>query len=441
MDLKIISLIGIFLGMACLIYLVFRGISILIVAPLASAVIAVLSGENIISILTGPYIEGFVDFAQKNFFIFFFSAIFGKLMGECGAAQSIAYKFSHVVKRLPQKYQKVAAVLSLVLLSLTFTLCGISAFVVVFTLVVIARKLFEEMDVPWRFYTCAPLGSGVIAQSMIPGTPSVHNLIPTQYLGTTPTAAPTIGIICAIVAACIGTVYITHIIRKAERAGEGFLPSGQLIKETDMIADEDPKIPLLKCFLPSILLLITLNILKQDAVTALIVGIIAIYIVFFKTLHGRMIKALTAGAQNSINTVVSVCSTVGFGVVATSVGGYDFLLTALNHIPGPPIVQMIVAINVCAGVSGSSSGGLGIAFSTMTDQFLASGLNPEVIHRVAVIASCGLDSLPHTNGLITDLSVTKLTHRQAYAHYGFLTVVTPLICVTIAAILAELGVV
>ncbi len=441
MDIKILSLIGIFLGIACLIYLVFRGISILIVAPLAAVLIGLLSGNNLVDTLTGPYMDGFVDFAKKNFFIFFFSAIFGKLMGECGAAQSIAYKFSRAVKKLPEKYQKVAAVLSLVLLSLTFTLCGISAFVVVFTLVVIARKLFEEMDVPWRFYTCAPLGSGVIAQSMIPGSPSVHNLIPTQYLGTTPMASPVLGVICAVIAACIGTAYITHIVRKAERAGEGFFPSGELIKKTDLIADEDPHIPLLKCFLPSILLLLTLNVLKQDAVTALIVGIASIYIIFFKTLKGRMLKALTAGAQNSINTVVSVCSTVGFGMVATSVVGYDYLVSALDNIPGPPIVQMIVAINLCAGVSGSSSGGLGIAFSTMTDRFLASGLDPQIIHRVAVIASCGLDSLPHTNGLITDLSVTKLTHRQAYAHYGFLTVVTPLICVTVAAILVQLGIV
>lgn len=152
-----------------------------------------------------------------------------------------------------------------------------------------------------------------------------------------------------------------------------------------------------------------------------------------------MIESLTGGAQNAVSTTMNVCSVVGFGVVATSVGGYDFLVGALENMPGPPIVQMIVAINVCAGVSGSSSGGLGIAFSTMTERFLATGLDPQVIHRVAVIASCGLDSLPHTTGLINDLSVTKLNHRQAYAHYGFLTVVIPLICVTIAAILAQFG--
>ena len=439
MDFQILSLIGIMLGVACLIFLVFRSISILIVAPLASVVIALFSGDNIVTGLTGPYIEGFVNFAQSNFFIFFFSAIFGKLMGDCGAAQSIAYKFARVVKKLPDRYQKVSAVLSLVVLSLIFTLCGISSFVVVFTLVAIAKKLFEEVDVPWRFYTCAPLGSGVIAQSMIPGSPSIHNIIPTEYLGTTTMAAPVIGLICSVVAAIIGTAYITHIVRKADRNGEGFLPSGTLIKQTEIKADEDPQIPLLKCLAPSILLLIILNVLKQDAVTALIAAIIATYVLFFKTLKGHMIESLTGGAQNAVSTTMNVCSVVGFGVVATSVGGYDFLVGALENMPGPPIVQMIVAINVCAGVSGSSSGGLGIAFSTMTERFLATGLDPQVIHRVAVIASCGLDSLPHTTGLINDLSVTKLNHRQAYAHYGFLTVVIPLICVTIAAILAQFG--
>lgn len=441
MNLEILSLIGIILGVICLIFLVFKGVSVMIVAPFSAMVIAAFSGENIVNILTGPYIDKFVEFAQSNFFIFFFSAIFGKMMGDCGAAESIAYRCATVARKLPQKYQKVSAVLSLVVLSLLFTLGGISSFVVVFTLVAIARKLFEELDVPWRFYTCAPLGSGVIAQSMIPGSPSIHNIIPTEYLGTTTMAAPTIGIICAVVAAVVGVSYIIFIVKRAEYKGEGFLPSGLLISQMDLREKGDPKIPLLKCFLPSILLLIILNVLKQSAVTALLAAIVATFILFYKELKEGILNSLSAGAQNAVNTTVNVCAVVGFGGAATSVIGYSFLIEALEKVPGPPIVQMIVAINIAAGVTGSSSAGLGITFSNMTDRFLATGLDPQVIHRIAVIASCGLDSLPHTTSLINDLSVTKLTHKQAYAHFGFLTVMVPLVCMIVAAVLAQIGIV
>ena len=38
----------------------------------------------------------------------------------------------------------------------------------------------------------------------------------------------------------------------------------------------------------------------------------------------------------------------------------------------------------------------------------------EVLHRVAAMASGGMDTLPHNGAVITLLAVTGLTHRQAY---------------------------
>ncbi len=58
----------------------------------------------------------------------------------------------------------------------------------------------------------------------------------------------------------------------------------------------------------------------------------------------------------------------------------------------------------------------------------ASGISPEVLHRVASMASGGMDTLPHNGAVITLLAVTGLTHRQSYPQIFVVT------CIKTAAV-------
>ena len=69
-------------------------------------------------------------------------------------------------------------------------------------------------------------------------------------------------------------------------------------------------------------------------------------------------------------------------------------------------------------------------------QFLALGLNPEVIHRIASLATAGLDVLPHNGAVITALAVVGLTHKEAYKPIFMLAVLTPLFTNAIALVVA-----
>ena len=42
------------------------------------------------------------------------------------------------------------------------------------------------------------------------------------------------------------------------------------------------------------------------------------------------------------------------------------------------------------------------------------GIDPELLHRVAVLSSGTLDSLPHNGTVLTVLQVSGLTHRESY---------------------------
>ena len=77
-----------------------------------------------------------------------------------------------------------------------------------------------------------------------------------------------------------------------------------------------------------------------------------------------------------------------------------------------------VTVTTLAGITGSASGGLSIALAAMSETFIkmaeAAQIPLEVVHRIASMASGGMDTLPHNGAVITLLAVTGLTHRQSY---------------------------
>lgn len=363
-------------------------------------------------------------------------------MGECGAARAIAIKVSKLVRKFPGK-EKPMSVISLILICTILTYGGISSFVVVFTLVAIAKDLFLELDIPWHMYTCSVAGSGLWTMTMLPGTPSVQNQVPITYLGTTAMAAPALSMFAVLVSAIMVFGYVFWMCGRCERRNEHFEPSGTEILKVplgeDLSSDNLPNLFL--CLIPCIVLFIVMNILKQGAVVGLMAGCVTCILLFHEKFTIVNLKNyIAAGGANSTNAVMAACAASGFGGVVASVSGYTLVLNSLANIPGPEIFQLIVAINVAAGVTGSASSGLNIAFGSLGDRFLASGLSPEIIHRMACISSGGLDTLPHCSTVVNTLSVTKLTYAQGYKHYGVMTVIIPLITVIICGILVGAGV-
>ena len=88
------------------------------------------------------------------------------------------------------------------------------------------------------------------------------------------------------------------------------------------------------------------------------------------------------------------------------------------NMPGSILFSEAVAVNVLAGATGSASGGMSIALEALAPQYLEKAasisLNPEYLHRIASLASGGLDTLPHNGAVLTLLAVSKCTHKESY---------------------------
>ena len=178
------SLLGIVLGLVLLMFLAYRGYSIIWVAPVCAVVVAVLSGYAILDAYIGDYMKGMADYVFQWFPAFFLGAVYGKIMDLTGSARSLA---NALVKLIGSRF----AVLAVVLPCLLMTFGGISLFVVVFVIYPMGYSIYRAADLPRTLLPGAiATGAFGITMTAIPGTPQIQNMIPTQYYGTTAMAAP-----------------------------------------------------------------------------------------------------------------------------------------------------------------------------------------------------------------------------------------------------------
>jgi len=120
---------------------------------------------------------------------------------------------------------------------------------------------------------------------------------------------------------------------------------------------------------------------------------------------------------------------VGYGNVVSALPGFAAVRDFLLNIPGTPLISEAIAVNMLAGITGSASGGMSIALAAMGEHYLKLanqiGLSPELLHRVASMASGGFDTMPHNGAVITLLAICGMNHKQSYPDIGMTSLVIP----------------
>jgi H+/gluconate symporter-like permease len=402
-----LSVIGIIASLLFIVVLALRGWHIILIAPMAVIVTAMFSGMEILPLLTGPYMKGFVSYASKFYLVFLAASIFGKAMEDSGAARSIALGILRVIGRDSQ--YKVLLAVAAITLALTYG--GVSLFVVIFAVIPIARPLFRELDVPWHLFVAAFMfGMGSITMTMIPGTPSIINIMPTKYMASSTVSAPLLGLLAAAVLVVFNLWYLRFALARATARGEGF--SGP---ETPAPVEECAVPVVWLCLLPPATLIILLNVVKLDVLIAM-TSATAVCLALFRTRYANVLDTLNRGAVNTVVPIVNTCADVGYGMSIAATTGFQSVSAWLLALPGHPIISLSIATNIMAGISGSASGGLGIIMETIVPKYLALGLSPDLVHRISVMSAGAFDALPHNGVVITTLAVTGLTHAAAYRH-------------------------
>ena len=476
------GLLGILIALGLLIWLAYRGWSILLLAPGAAILAAALAGEPLLAHWTQTFMASAAQFVMQFFPIFLLGALFGKLMEDSGSVTSIA-------KYMTERLGHERAVLAVVLAGAIVTYGGVSLFVAFFVIAPMAHQLFRTAAIPRRLMPAAiALGTTTFTMSALPGTPAIQNAIPMPFFGTTPFAAPGLGFIAALVMFGFGMWWLGRAERSARAKGEGYgadVPNENaaedlLVRERATTAStfdppeavhgrpSDVGPPIALAALPLVIvvavnLLMSLFVLpRMDAsflakvewgstslaavggvwavVTALAVAIVVLIAINYRRLPALR-DSMDAGANASVLPVLSVASLVGFGSVVAALPAFALVRDWVLGIEGGPLVSLAVATNVLASLTGSASGGLTIALDALGSTYLKiaheQGINPGLLHRVAVIGAGTLDSLPHNGAVVTLLAVCNSTHRESYLDIVMVSIVGGLLALAVVIVLGS----
>lgn len=478
------SLLGIVVALAALIFLAFRGWSVLLLAPASALIAALFSGEPLLAHWTQTFMGSAARFVAQFFPLFLLGALFGKLMEDSGSVSAIA---EAMTRRLGAR----RAVLAVVLAGAIVTYGGVSLFVAFFVLVPMAQALFKAAEIPRRLMPAAViLGTSTFTMTALPGTPAIQNAIPMPFFGTTPFAAPGLGVVAAVIMLGSGLWWLRRAEARARRAGEGYggqdgaavaiVAAGERLREHATTAREfDPAElahggqsrdapPLALAALP-LVIVVAVNLLtslvvlpRLDfafladerwggtslsavagvwSVAAALAAACAVLIVVNRSRLGALRETMDAGANASVLPVVSVASLVGFGAVIAALPAFAAVRDWVLGIEGGPLVSLAIATNVLAALTGSASGGMTIALDTLADTYLALaaqlGIDPGLMHRVAVIGSGTLDTLPHNGAVVSLLALCGTTHRDSYFDIVMVGIVGPIVALIVVIALGE----
>jgi H+/gluconate symporter-like permease len=476
----VIGLLGILLALGLLIWLAYRGISVLILGPVMALFAAAFSLQPGLATYTQILMPAAGQFIITYFPLFLLGAVFGRLMDDSGSARIIA-------DRIVMRLGTAQAIPAVVLACAVLTYGGVSLFVVAFAIYPVAVALFRRADIPKRLIPATvALGAFTFTMTALPGTPAIQNAIPMPHFGTTPFAAPGLGIIAALVMAAFGLWWLLRQSTRAAAAGEGYgqhadnnidvdeerrdlaFEGGYDLREIDTALQPNPP-GFLLAILP-IIVVIALNLVLSvhlfpamdtsylaevrfgatdiasvrgiwAIIVALTLAIVLIVIVNWSRLQ-RLRESLSDGANASVLPIFNTASLVGFGAVVAGLPAFEAVRSTLDGLGAGPVVSLAISTSVLAGLTGSASGGMSIALEAVGADYLALarevGISADLLHRVTTLATGSLDSLPHNGAVVSLIGICGLTHRDSYKDIAMVAVVGPLlalICVlTISAL-------
>jgi H+/gluconate symporter-like permease len=480
-----LGLVGVLAALGLLIGLAYRGWSVLLLAPAAALAAALFAGDPLLAHWTQTFMGSAAAFIAQFFPIFLLGALFGKLMDDSGSVRSIA---RHIGAKLGAR----RAVLAVVIAGAAVTYGGVSLFVAFFVLVPMAQALFREANIPRRLMPAAiVLGTSTFTMSALPGTPAIQNAIPMPFFGTTPFAAPGLGIVASAIMLGLGLWWLGWRESVARRAGIGYdaapgalrvpAEADPLVRERATVAREfdpaelhrgersraEPSIAI--AALPLVIvvavnLALTLFVLPRldtdflaspkwgstsiaavggvwSVVVALATAIVALIAMNWSRL-ADLRASMDAGVNASVLPAVSVASLVGFGAVIAALPAFDLVRDWVLSIEGGPLVSLAVSTNVLAALTGSASGGLTIALDALGATYMELarevGMDPALLHRVAVIGAGTLDSLPHNGAVVTLLAVCGSTHGKSYFDIVMVGIVGALVALVVVIALGSM---
>jgi H+/gluconate symporter-like permease len=246
-------------------------------------------------------------------------------------------------------------------------------------------------------------------------------------------------IVCSVVVLVFSLLYIKWQLKLSAAAGEIY-EIGGAEANVDVKPEELP--PLGLAMTPMILLISVIFIGSTMRIPDIIIPALAISVIsasiLLKNHLPNQIATLNAGAINAVAPVFLTAAAVGVGSVTAAAPGFKLILNALSGLPGGPLTQLTAITGLMSVVTASPSGALGIVIPAFGKAWLASGLSPEVIHRVSAISAGAFGAMPHCGLVFAMMAVAGLRHKDVFRHFFFIGFIGGIIALIVAIMMSVL---
>lgn len=423
----VLSVVGILLAFGVLVFAAYKKISMFLAAVIAASLVALFSGLPVAASMVGaegPFLIGMKDFVGSWLVIFAMGALLGALYDKSGATWRIS---STLINKAGTQW----TLLIYVLVGGLLVYGGIQVTVMIFVLLPFAKILFPKAGIPWYLFPgITGLAIATFAMGQMPGSLQMQNIIPSQILGTSLTAAPVEGVLATLFMVVFGVGYLSWEAKKGRDTPEAAIELYQVQGGTLDEAELEERAPgFWVSLIPMVVAFVLINGVKVELLYGLGAGCVLSVLMFWKSLGGLtgIRDVVSEGFNNGIFPCIIIASVVGVGKVISATDVFALIQENIINLPLPGLLKVAAITTIIAGITGSASGGLTIALELFGETFMSWGYTPEIIHRVASIACGGLDTLPWNGTVVMLFALSGVSYKKGYKHVAVETVILPLL--------------
>ncbi|MCR4672982.1 MAG: hypothetical protein K5637_07075 [Lachnospiraceae bacterium] len=433
-----ISILGIILSVILFVFLCYRKVNVVLVSLFGSIFISLMSGMNPFYAISETYMSGLGGFIVKYGLIFVMSALFGKVMDATGSARKIALSLASVTSRT--RHCKYWTVFLLPVLYMVLSYVGVSGTAIIFTVIIIAKDMFKELDIPWALY---PYGSaGIFPALILGGSAYSSNIIVTDGMGISLYDGMAFSVILFLAAIAGLMLLLFFDIKACEKRSEGFLPSGADIEKYGISLGDHPdpdsqNLPgIITAAVPLFTPLILILLLKANVVAALAAAITVCILLNIRRISD-LITVLSQGAVMSYGPLITVSAAVGYAGVIKATSGFEMILRGLDNLP-PLLSAVLLGMMTSAAVANSGSY-ISPIVSILSEKYAAAGISAATASRMALVSGCAY-SMPHNSGIVNGLSLARLDYKRGVITYFKTTFIPGIAALAVGIVLISLKV-
>ncbi|MPM08026.1 hypothetical protein SDC9_54338 [bioreactor metagenome] len=416
------SVIGLIITIAVYIILMYRGLSPILVAPICSVLLALFSGVNAYTVLTGAFAAGFGGTVTAIGLMFIGSTFFGSVMAKAGASEAIAL---WIADHMNVKKCTWALVIASTIMS--YGGMSFGGYIVIYP---IALILCEKANYNKGIIMGAVL-CGAWTYSMTgPWSPTVGNIVASQVLKVGTDAGLAASLPACIVMLLGGCIYLEWQAKKWEKKGRIFDSAEEL--KTYEVPDRTKLPNVFQSVLPIIVAIILFNVFKISLGVALfLAGMVAIALMWNRFKPGQWMVLASEGCKDGIMPTCNLAIVGGFSAVMKVTPIFTFITNFLSTSTLNPYFVSAIAGTIFAFCLGSCSNAVNMLMNTIPQVFLdygAKGFDMGNIMRLLNQGAGGASIMPHAGSMATMNAIMHTNFKESYFPVFITCVIIPLAC-------------